>query len=198
PRSLPPPRPTPPTKKLAIITTAYYYLSHAYHVGGRFLSGYLRDGKMHYPDFGIEGMYVEQRKENDLSGELAKQYGFKVYDNVAGALTLGSDKLAVDGVLLIGEHGDYPYNNRGQKLYPRFELFQKIVDVFKKTNRTVPVFCDKHLYYDRFKARTMYDTAKAMGFPLMAGSSLPITWRRPELELPLGVKLEQALVASRG
>jgi hypothetical protein len=198
PRSQPRPRPKPPTKKLGVVTTAYHYLSHAYHVCGRFLSGYLRDGKMHYPDFGIAGMYVEQRKDNDLSGELAKQHGFKLADDVAGALTLGGDKLAVDGILLIGEHGDYPYNERGQKLYPRFELFQKIVEVFKKSGRTVPVFCDKHLYYDRRKARQMYDTAKTMGFPLMAGSSLPITWRRPELELPLGVKLEQAVVASRG
>jgi hypothetical protein len=32
----------------------------------------------------------------------------------------------------------------------------------------------------------------------MAGSSLPVTWRRPELELPLGARVENALVASRG
>ena len=46
------------------------------------------------------------------------------------ALTLGGDKLAVDGVLLIGEHGDYPMNEKMQKLYPRYEYFQKIVEVF--------------------------------------------------------------------
>jgi hypothetical protein len=198
PRSQPPSRPAPATRKLGVVTTAYHYLSHAYHVCGRFLSGYLRDGKMHYPDFGIAGMHVEQRKGNDLSGIVAKQFGIRLSDHVAGALTLGGEKLAVDGVLLIGEHGDYPYNERGQKLYPRYELFQKIVDVFRKSGRSVPVFCDKHLYYDRRKAAEMVETAKKMGFPLMAGSSLPITWRRPELELPLGVKLEQALVASRG
>ena len=37
-----------------------------------------------------------------------------------------------------------------------------------------------------------------MGFPLMAGSSLPVTWRRPELEFKLGTKITEALVASRG
>jgi hypothetical protein len=101
-------------------------------------------------------------------------------------------------VVLIGEHGDYPYNARLQKLYPRYELFQKIVDVFRKTGKSVPVFCDKHLSYDRTKAAEMVATSKKLAFPLMAGSSLPITWRKPELELPLGVKLEQALVATRG
>ena len=135
PRTRPPKRAKPAAKKLAVVTTAYYYLSHAYHVCGRFLYGYLRDGKMHYPDFGIAGMYVEQQKANDLSQELSKKHGFPLSDDVAGALTLGGDKLAVDGVLLIGEHGDYPYNDKGQKLYPRYELFQKIVEVFKKSGR---------------------------------------------------------------
>src|SRR5438445_188723 len=66
------PRPAKPRKKLAVITTAYYYLSHAYHICGRFLNGYLRNGRMYYPDFGIAGMYVEQTKEGDLSRELAR------------------------------------------------------------------------------------------------------------------------------
>jgi hypothetical protein len=198
PRSQPPPRTDKPTQKLAVITTAYYYLSHAYHVCGRFLYGYLRDGKMHYPDYGIAGMYVEQQKDNDLSKELANKHGFTLYSDVAGALTLGGDKLAVDAVLLIGEHGDYPLNDKQQKLYPRYELFQKIVEVFKKSDKTTPVFCDKHLSYDRTKAKTMVDTARKMGFPLMAGSSLPITWRKPGLELPLGVGVKEALVVSRG
>jgi hypothetical protein len=198
PRSQPPPRRDKPTKKLAVVTTAYYYLSHAYHVCGRFLYGYLRDGKMYYPDFGIAGMHVEQQKDNDLSRELAKKHGFPLFADVAGALTLGGDRLAVDGVLLIGEHGDYPYNDKGQKLYPRYELFQKIVEVFKKSGRAVPVFNDKHLYYDRKKAKEMVETARKLDFPLMAGSSLPITWRRPEVELPLGCEIKDALVASRG
>jgi hypothetical protein len=198
PRSQPPPRPDKPSRKLAVVTTAYHYLSHAYHVCGRFLHGYLRDGKMHYPDFGIAGMFVEQQKDGDLSKELAKKHGFALYPDVAGALTLGGDKLAVDAVLLIGEHGDYPLNDKQQKLYPRYELYQKIVEVFKQSDKAVPVFCDKHLSYDRAKARAMVDAARKTGFPLMAGSSLPITWRKPELELPLGGGIKDALVVSRG
>jgi hypothetical protein len=198
PRTQPPPRPNKAGKKIALVTTAYHYLSHAYHVGGRFLDGYLRDGKMHYPDFAIAGMFVEQQKDNDLSKDLSKKHGFTIYPDVAGALTLGGDKLAVDAVLLIGEHGDYPYNDKGQKLYPRYELFQKIVAVFEKSKRSVPVFCDKHLYYDRKKAAEVVETARKVGFPLSAGSSLPITWRRPELELPLGSEIKEAIVASRG
>lgn len=197
-RSTPPPRPGRAAKKLAVVTTAYYYLSHAYHICGRFLHGYLRGGRMHYPDFAIAGMYVEQHKDGDLSRELARKHGFRLFDDIGSSLTLGGAGLAVDGVLLIGEHGDYPYNTKGQKLYPRHEMFQKIVEVFRKSGRSVPVFCDKHLSYDRAKAREMVNTARKIGFPLFAGSSLPVTWRQPELELPLGVKIKEALVAARG
>src|SRR5438874_4928513 len=94
PRGQPPPRPDKPRKKLAVVTTTYYYLSHAYHIGGRFLNGYLREGRMHYPDFGIAGMYVEQQKDGDLSKELSRKHGFPLYPDVAGALTLGGDTLA--------------------------------------------------------------------------------------------------------
>lgn len=198
PRSQPPPRAGKPSKKLAVVTTAYHYLSHAYHICGRFLHGYLRGDTMHHPDFALAGLYVAQQKENDLSRALAKTHGFGLYPDVAGALTLGGGQLAVDGVLLIGEHGDYPYNHKGQKLYPRYELFQEIVAVFRKAGRSVPVFCDKHLYYDRAKAREMVETARKLGFSLFAGSSLPVTWRRPELELPLSTPVKDALVASRG
>lgn len=197
PRSQPPPRPAA-AKKLAVVTTAYHYLSHAYHICGRFLHGYLHDGQLHYPDFALAGLFVAQQKDDDLSRGLAKQHGFTIYPDIASALTLGADKLAVDGVLLIGEHGDYPYNTKGQKLYPRYEYFQKIVEVFRKSGRTVPVFCDKHLSYDRRKGSDMVATAQQMSIPLYAGSSLPVTWRRPELELPLGCGIEEALVVSRG
>jgi hypothetical protein len=198
PRSRPPLRSGKPRRRLAVVTTAYYYLSHAYHICGRFLYGYLHNGRFHHPDWAVAGMYVEQQRPGDLSRELAKEHGFTIYKDVAGALTLGGDKLAIDGVLLIGEHGDYPYNDKGQKLYPRYELFMRVVGVFRKSGRVVPVFIDKHLYYDRKRAREMYDTARKMKIPLYAGSSLPITWRRPELELPLGARVQEALVASRG
>jgi hypothetical protein len=198
PRTAPPLRSQPASRKLAIVTTAYYYLSHAYHIGGRFLNGYLKDGTYHYPDAEIVSVSVEQKPAGDLSERLAKKHGFRTFGSIADALTLGTGKLAVDGVILIGEHGNYPYNAKGQKLYPRYEMFQKIVEVFHDSKKTVPVFNDKHLSYDRGKAFQMVEMAEKMGFPLLAGSSLPVTWRRPEVELPLGSKITDALLVGRG
>ena len=56
-------------------------------------------------------------------------------------------KLAVEGVLLIGEHGNYPRNDKGQILYPRLEMMEQIAAAFRKAGRSVPVFNDKHLSY---------------------------------------------------
>lgn len=198
PRSRPPKRTKPAAKKVAVVASVYWYLSHAYHIAGRFLDGYMKGDTHHFPDYGIASAYVEQVKGTDLSRDIAKEHDFRLSETIEDALTLGTGKLTVDGVLLICEHGDYPYNAKGQKLYPRYEYFQQIVKVFEKSGRTVPVFCDKHLSYDRKKAAEMVATAKKMGFPLMAGSSLPVTWRRPELEFKLGTKITDALLVSRG
>src|SRR6185369_16859907 len=66
------------------------------------------------------------------------------------------------------------------------------------SRRAVPVFSDKHLSYDWEKARKIYDTSRELGFPLMAGSSVSVTFRRPELDFPLGVEFADALMVGGG
>ena len=90
----------------------------------------------------------------------------KIYPTIAEALTLGGSKLAVDGVVLVGEHGNYPRNEKGQTKYPRYEFFEQIVKVFRDSGTSVPVFNDKHLSWNWEWARQMYDTSREMGFRL--------------------------------
>ena len=185
-------------RPLAVVCTVYRPLSHAYHLAGRFLHGYSRNGQLHLPHHFIASVCVDQHPENDLSRDLAREHGFTATHCLADALTLGGRQLAVEGVLLIAEHGNYPRNDRGQILYPRYELMEQIVSVFRWTGQSVPVFNDKHLSYRWDQARQMVSWASELHFPLMAGSSLPVTWRRPELELPLGTVVEDVLVAAFG
>jgi hypothetical protein len=185
-------------KKVAILTTIYRYLSHAQHMGDRFLIGYPVDGRWHKPDVEVVSLYLDQRPKGDQSEERAKEFGFKVYPTIAEALRLGGGKLAVDAVLLIGEHGDYPRNELGQVLYPRHEFFRQCVEVFEKDGRAVPVYNDKHLSYSFEKARWMVDQSKRLKFPMLAGSSLPVTWRLPDVEIPLGSRVEEALMVGVG
>ena len=135
PRSRPPKRAKPAAKKVAVVAVdlplPVARLPHRRPVPRRLPEG----RRHHFPDFGVASVYVEQVRQNDLSRDLAKEHGFRFSDTIADALTLGTGKLAVDGVLLICEHGDYPYNAKGQKLYPRYEYFQQIVEVFEKSRQ---------------------------------------------------------------
>ncbi|MBI3666782.1 MAG: hypothetical protein HY236_11270 [Acidobacteria bacterium] len=188
----------PPAKKVAAIVTEYRRLSHADVIVSRLLAGYHPNGVFTPPRVRVVSLYTDQVPANDMSRDLAVKHGFTIYPTVAGALTLGGSKLAVDGVLLIGEHGEYPTNERGQKLYPRFELFERITEVFRASRRSVPVFCDKHLSYSWLKAKRMYDESRELGFAFLAGSSLPATLRQPELELPLDCSLADAVAVGFG
>lgn len=184
--------------RVAILTTIYRYLSHAQHMGDRFLVGYPLRGQWHKGDMKVVSLYVHQKPEGDQSEERAREFGFQVYPTITEALRCGTGKLAVDAVLIIAEHGDYPKNDLGQVLYPRYEFFKECVDVFTADGRSVPVYNDKHLSYSFEKARWMVDQSKKLGFPMLAGSSLPVTWRLPNLELPLGCEIEDALMVGVG
>jgi len=188
----------PKRKRLAIVTTIWRYLSHAQHMGDRFLVGYPWNGRWHTPEMDVVALYVDQKPEGDQSQERAKEFGFTVYPTIAETVRCGTDRLAVDGVLIIGEHGDYPINAKGQVQYPRYEFFEQVAQVFEQDGRGVPVFNDKHLSYSFEKAAKMVATSKRLGFPMLAGSSLPVTWRLPNVELPLDCSIEEALMVGVG
>ena len=187
-------------RKLAAVTTTYYQYSHADDIITRFFEGYTLVGKHHQPPCQVLGLYVDQLGDpgKDLSRDLANKHGCTIYPTIAEAVTLGGDRLAVDGVLHIVEQGEYPFNEKGQHLYPRKQFFDQIVEVFRRSGRTVPVYVDKHFSYDRAAAHEMYRTSRDLCFPMMAGSSVPVAWRRPPLELPIGVRLDSALALAHG
>ena len=190
---------TPRRPKLAAITTTYFKYSHTQHIVDRFLEGYGWNGEFHHPPMDLVALYVDQVGKGDLSRDRARRFpSMKVYPTIAEALTLGGNQLAVDGVVVVGEHGTYPKNEKGQTKYPRYEFFQEIFKVFRASGRTVPVFSDKHLSWNWDWAKEIYDTSRSLNFPLMAGSSLPVTWRTPSLEMPAGAKPEEALCVCYG
>ncbi len=184
---------------IAAITTIYHKYSHTQHIVDRFLEGYGWAGRHHHPPMDLVSLYVDQVGEGDLSRDRAERFPqMKIYPSIAQTLTLGGDALAVDGVLLVGEHGEYPTNEKGQRLYPRYEMFQEIVKVFEAGGRSVPVFNDKHLSWNWDWAREMYDTAQRLGFAFMAGSSLPVTWRTPSIDMPRHAEVEEAVGVGYG
>ncbi|MFN9375273.1 MAG: hypothetical protein ACK6D3_25645 [Planctomycetaceae bacterium] len=189
-----------PQKKLrlAVVTTEWRYRSHAWHMAERFLVGYPRQGSWHRPPLDVVSAYVDQFPEGDLSRGRSEEFKFPIYPSVAEALRCGGDRLAVDAVLVIGEHGRYPRSEYGQTKYPRYELFKAVTDVFRKDGRSVPVFNDKHLSWKWAWAKEMVDISKELNFAFTAGSSLPVTYRMPDVDLPYGAEVDEVLGVSIG
>ncbi len=190
--------PDAPRKKIALITTVVRRASHGQHFLDRLALGYTWGGQWQQPRVDLAGLYADQFPPGDLARSRAQRYKIPLFSSIAEALTLGTGKLAVDGVVIVGEHGDYPQNAMGQTLYPRYEFFQEAIKVFEASERSVPVFNDKHLSTEWKKCAAMVADAKRLGFPFLAGSSLPVTRRLPAMEVPWGAPLVESVCAGYG
>src|SRR5579863_635400 len=189
-----------PRQKLPVagVVTAYHRNSHADVIIGKILEGWAQDGGSG-PDLKLVSLYVDQVGDNDLSAALAKKHGFVLTKTIDEALTLGTDSLAVAGVLSIGEHGRYPTVPETQQvMYPRRRFFDEIAATFQKCRKVVPVFSDKHLSYAWSDAKHMFDTAREMHIPFMAGSSVPVMWRNPSATIPIGSEITEAVALGYG
>lgn len=180
-------------KKISAIVSQWFARSHADVMVKKFLEGFPTDEGFYRPRVDLVSMYLDQITDHDVGVTIAAEHGLTIYPSIVDALTLGGDKLAVDGVLLIGEHGDYAWNEKEQHLYPRKYFMEQICGVMAGSGRGVPVFNDKHLSYNWHDAKWMVDRAAALGAPLMAGSSIPLAWRDPWVEYELDTPIEQAI-----
>lgn len=185
-------------KRVAAIVSCYFPISHADVLVTKLMKGIPTDEGLRAPRVKLASLYIDQMHPRDIGHTLAFLHGVPVYQSIEHALTLGTGQLAVDGVLLIGEHGDYPCNELGQQLYPRRYFFEQVCGVFASSGRSVPVFVDKGLSYCWEDATWITERARALGVPLMAGSSIPVTWRRPVYDVEMGAPIDEAVVVGYG
>jgi hypothetical protein len=181
---------------VAVVTTVWHHNSHADVIAGRLIQGYTLDGKGEFPKLKLVSLYVDQKPESDKSAKFAAEYGFKIYDTIAGALTLGGDKLAVDGVIVVGEHGKYEKNETGGTMYPKRRFLGEVFQVLEKSGRVVPVFSDKHVCDNWKDIEWIYKEAQRLKVPMMGGSSLPTLWRYPAADVNRGEPLKEIVATS--
>ena len=184
--------------RVAAIFTEFRFRSHAYNILENFFRPYLFRGRLVDPGVDIVSFYADQFPNGDMARDVAKKHNVPLFDSIEKAMCVGGTSLAVDAVLSIGEHGDYPVNDLGQKMYPRKRFFDAAVAVMKRAGRYVPLFNDKHYSYRWDWAREMVDVARANRMPLLGGSSVPLAQRRPCLELPRGTKITEAISVHGG
>jgi len=186
--------------KLAAVVTAYKRMLHPQHIVDRFTEGYGVNGTFHHPEMDVVSLYVDQREgEGDLTQERFYRHPqMKICSTIPEALTLGGKELAVDGVIVVGEHGNYPMSPTGIMMHPHYEFFEKITDVFRSSGRSVPYFNDKELSWNWDWCAKMVSVAKELKFPLQGGSSLAVTWRVPSVEFPDGATIKEAVSVGYG
>lgn len=169
--------------------------SHADWIITKLIDGYWWKGAATPSRVDVVSAYIHQLEQSQLGQKVCKAKGIPIYKSVAEALTLGGKELAVDGVVLVGEHGIYHTNLKGQTYYPRWWLYQQIVKVFEQSKRSVPVFNDKHFSTSWDEAKWMFDKSRELNFPLFGGSSIPFYYRKPEIELDIDTPLKASVVA---
>ncbi|MBI1314707.1 twin-arginine translocation signal domain-containing protein [bacterium] len=183
----------PRRPRVAAIFTVLRFRSHPFNILENFLGPYYFNGELTDPGVDIVALYADQFPSDDMARAVSGKFKIPLFGSIGDALRVGGRDLAVDAVLSIGEHGDYPYNERGQHLYPRKRFFDEAFAVMRESGRFVPFFNDKHWSYRWDWAREMFDTAREHRMPLLAGSSVPLAQRRPPLELPADCEIEEVV-----
>ena len=184
--------------EIAGITTVLRKNSHAEVFIGRLVRGYSLNDQGPRPTLKLASLFTDQVLKSDISREWSTTYGFPIVDTVKDALTRGAGSLNVDGVLLVAEHGEYEKSASGNTMYPKRRMFGEVAETFRSSGRAVPVFIDKHLADNWTDAKWVYDQAKELNVPLMAGSSLPVLWRYPPVDTDRDAKLEEIVAVSYG
>jgi hypothetical protein len=185
-----------PAPRVACIANAFFQNSHADVFISRLLDGYYLDGQLHTPRLKVVSFYIDQFPADDMSRDEAADHGITIYPTVDKALRLGGKRLAVDAVAIIGEHGHYPRTARGNFMYPRKRYFDEVVRVMKEDGRVLPMYQDKYFAFEWKDAKAMFDRVQSMRIPLVCGSTVPLTWRRPPLEIVRGTHFRELLTTS--
>lgn len=176
--------------RVACILNVYTPNSHADVFMSRLLDGYRLNGRWNPPRLQTVSFYVDQFPYNDMAREQAAEYGIRICSSVSEAIA------GVDGIAVIGEHGDYPRTPGGNIMYPRKRYFDEIVRTFESQRRVLPLLNDKYFAYQWTDAKSMADRVRALKIPFACGSTVPLSWQRPPLDLPPSPRFDELLSVS--
>lgn len=176
---------------VACIITTYFPDSHADVIGSRLL------GHFDYePSVNLVSMYLEQIAGNDIGRKRAAGANVPIYPTIYQAIEAGGSP--VDGIVVIGEHGEYPWTANRQKMYPRRRFHEHVLDAIDELGLTVSVFNDKHFAYDMEDARWIYRQYTDREIPFFGGSSVPLQDRVPAVDPSELRDVEDILVVHGG
>ena len=181
--------------RIAVLVSYWAFTrSHADWIVNKLIDGYWWNGAHTESRVEVVSVFIHQLDESGLGQKVCKAKNIPIFKTVGEAVTLGGKDLAVDGVVIVAEHGEYETDMKGHWLLPRWWIFQQVVRVFEQSKRSVPVFNDKHLSYNWDEAKWMFDKSRELNFPLTGGSSIPIYFRKPEIEIEIDTPIKNSIV----
>ncbi len=189
--------------RVAAIVDEYWERSHSDLIVTRLMRGYELLWVPVEPGVQVTSLYIDHAGGLDVGRSRAADAGAAVYPSVREALCAGGDRLSVQGAVIVPERnlkgGREPtLDDRGQAQDCRVQFFDAVAAACREAGRPVPVFIDKHLGTTWEQASHVYEVARELEMPLMAGSSVPVTVRFPPAQLPLGAPVEEVVVVSTG
>jgi hypothetical protein len=190
------------TNRVAAVVNEYWAGSHADLIVGKLIGGYEVMWTPIHPHIDVTSLYVHDPGPADIGARVADEHGIGLHPGIAETLRRGGPAVDVEGVVLIGERNErsgrpLELDERGRPIDPRFDFFMEVAKVCEGDGRPVPVFIDKYLGRTWEEIKAVYETARRLQMPLMAGSSVPVTLRSPT-QVPLGAPVEEIVVAATG
>src|SRR3954453_4182805 len=168
--------------------------SHADWIVNKLIDGYWWQGAHTPSRVEVVSVYIHQLDTSLLGQKVCKAKNIPIFKTVNEAVALGGKELAVDGIVIVCEHGNYPTDLKGRWLLPRWWIYQQVIRVFEQSKRSVPVFNDKHLSYNWDDAKGRFDKSRELNFPLTGGSSIPVYFRKPEIEIAIDTPIKNSIV----
>src|ERR1700730_1412904 len=104
--------------------------SHADWIVNKLIDGYWWQGAHTPSRVDVVSVYVHQFDTSLLAQKVCKAKNIPMFKTVGEAVTLGGKELAVDGVVIVCEHGNYPTDLKGHWLPPRRWIWHAVIRGF--------------------------------------------------------------------
>lgn len=180
--------------KVAVIITEYSHNSHAEVIVGRLLGHFGFKQRI-----AVASLYLDQIPDSDIGREEAARAGIPICGTINEAIVEANRHgQGLAGVLIIGEHGQYPMVPNGQKDYPRRRFIEETLDALDEIGVRVPIFSDKHLSWNMDDALWIYRSLKVRRIPFLGGSSIPFVPLIPAVNEASLRKPQELLAVSFG
>jgi hypothetical protein len=165
-------------KKITFLIEEFAVRSPAQQLLDRFLIGYPRDGEIHHSE-GCQ-VAVQLAGDNAELDRRVKDFGL-VRETDPAKATAGADAL----VVVPKDSGAAANENL-------------IRTALENASKDSACFVYGALAASLDGARKLNELARARKIPLLAGTSLPITWRLPEVDLAEGAAVQEGLIVVQG